>query len=1097
MEKSNIIKKTISKFIYLPFLKQASLNNNNVTGNFSFLKKASFLKERLQSTDWELHTLGNPQLWRDSLKTMLAYIAAAKKPMLLLYGPQYIVFYNDAWAAEKAVDTTHIGATAEKLFGAGWAGIRILADRVTASGESITADDIKVLNTNYTIEFTPFTAANGDVEGVIITTDKTVYSTGETASAPEVASLKDIIESAPFSIGIYSGPDMVISFANPALLGMWGKDSSVIGKKYADVMPELVAQQILRQLENVYQSGLPFKVNSRLLNIEKNGVLESVYISYSFIPLRDASGTIYAVMSTGADVTENTLAAQKKLDSEQRFRSVIEEAPVATCIFTGPELKIELANQKMISLWGKGATVMDKPLAKAVPELVGQPFIPILEEVYRTGIAHEERDAPADLVIDGVMSTYYFDYTYKPLFDANGKVYGIMDMAVDVTDKVVARRTIEQSQRQLLDLFEQSPVGIAIIDTNGLVFTMANSFYGELVGRKPEELLNKSLLEALPELDGQGFDKLLQEVIDTGIPYIAKEVAVTLLRNEVLETIYVDLAYQPKYQENKIYGIMVVVTDVTQQVSSRKATEESVAKLRSIIASAPAGIGLFVGRDLVVEMPNQTFIDIVGKGWDIVGKPLREAMPELLTEGQPFLKILDDVFTTGVMFQSPGAQVKIVQDGVMTYNYYNITYTPIFDENNEVYAILDIAVDVTDAVVARQQLEEAETVLRGAIENAELATWTYNIKTGTYNYSQRFMDWLGISDATKNLDEAYSPLPEDYRQQVVKKIQAAIAPGSDGIYQNEYPIINRLTGARMIIYAQAQVFYDFAGEPEILSGTARDITREREMQQHLENQIVERTEKLRVANANLAEANSSLQKSNRELGQFAYIASHDLQEPLRKISIFTKMLEENIADINDKSKMYISKILNSSERMTSLIKDILGYSRLSKEDEVFEEVNLTEIAISVSSDYEYLIDQKKATVDIRDLPVIKAVPLQMTQLFANLISNSLKYSREGVPPVISISAESLTANDQVLHPVADPSAYYKLVFQDNGIGFSQEYAYQIFNIFQRLHTKTEFSGTGIGLAMCKKIAQNHGGEIYAFSGEGMGARFEVIMPYNP
>src|SRR5690606_30602833 len=118
---------------------------------------------------------------------------------------------------------------------------------------------------------------------------------------------------------------------------------------------------------------------------------------------------------------------------------------------------------------------------------------------------------------------------------------------------------------------------------------------------------------------------------------------------------------------------LVVATDVTEQVNSRIKVEMSEAKLRSIIATAPAGIGLFIGRELIVEMPNQTFIDIVGKGWDIVGKPLREAMPELVTHGQPFLKILDDVFTTGKMYQSYGDQVIIEQNGVTTYNYYNIT----------------------------------------------------------------------------------------------------------------------------------------------------------------------------------------------------------------------------------------------------------------------------------------------------------------------------------------------------------------------------------------------------------------------------------------
>ena len=173
-----------------------------------------------------------------------------------------------------------------------------------------------------------------------------------------------------------------------------------------------------------------------------------------------------------------------------------------------------------------------------------------------------------------------------------------------------------------------------------------------------------------------------------------------------------------------------MAVDVTDRVVAMKELEESETKLRGIISSAPAGIGLFVGRDLIIENPNQTFIDIVGKGPGIVGMPLREAMPELVTEGQPFLKILDDVFTTGVMFQSVASQVKIVQNGVMTYNYYNISYTPVFNDKGEVYAVLDIAIDVTDQVKAQQKLEIAESSLREAIELAELGTWSLDAKTG-------------------------------------------------------------------------------------------------------------------------------------------------------------------------------------------------------------------------------------------------------------------------------------------------------------------------------------------------------------------------------
>ncbi|MCW4470859.1 PAS domain S-box protein [Flavobacterium sp. MFBS3-15] len=812
-------------------------------------------------------------------------------------------------------------------------------------------------------------------------------------------------------------------------------------------------------------------------------------------PYYDENGRFAGYAGYCMDIDEIIEGRQALTESEQRFKAIIEEAPVATCLFTGPDFKIEVANELMLAYWGKDKSVLGKPLIQGLPELEGQPFLDILNDIYKTGRTHSEIEAYAKLEVNGVLGDYYFDYTYKPLFDSDGKIYGIIDMAMDVTDRVIAQRRIDESRKQLLDSFEQSPVGIAIISKQELAFTMANKFYGELIDRLPETIIGKPLLEALPELKGQGFDVLLEEVIATGEAYTANEVAINLLRQGRMETVYLDFAYQPMHASSgEVSGVLVVAIDVTQQVQSRQKVEMSEAKLRSIIATAPAGIGLFVGRDLVIEMPNQTFIDIVGKGWDIVGKPLREAMPELVTHGQPFLKILDDVYTTGKMYQSFGDQVKIVQNGILTYNYYNITYTPVFDENNEVYAILDIAVDVTEAVLARQKLEDSQAALRGAIELAELATWRYNIKENTFNFSERFMDWLGFDEGTKSLAEAYEPLPEDYVKMVDEKIKATLAAGSDGLYENEHPIVNSLTGQVRIIHAQAQVSYDIAGNPEYLTGTAQDVTKERKLQQQLEFEVKQRTEELLHANTELAELNNALQLNNQELNQFAYIASHDLQEPARKISIFSKMLQESLGTMEERPASYLKKINIAADRMGNLIRDVLSYSQLSKNNTLFEITDLNSILADNLTDFELIMEQTGAQVTADTLPVIDAIPLQMSQLFGNLVSNSLKYKRPDISPVITISASHATKEEIAAFATDAAPAYYKIEFRDNGIGFDSEYADRIFQIFQRLHGKSEFSGTGIGLAICKKIVLNHHGHIEAASREGEGAVFTIYLP---
>jgi len=466
---------------------------------------------------------------------------------------------------------------------------------------------------------------------------------------------------------------------------------------------------------------------------------------------------------------------------------------------------------------------------------------------------------------------------------------------------------------------------------------------------------------------------LIDQVRSKGESTWSENQLIPIYRNGKMEDVYWTFGYSPITGESgKVEGVLVVCTETThaveslqQQAAALKRIEESEnelrkseGRLRSVFTAAPAPIVLFTGKDLVIEMPNQAFLDVFGKGNDIAGKRLAEAMPELLTENQPFLQILQEVYRSGKMYLESGALIKVVRNGVLTENYYDVAYTPLFDAEGKVYAILDISIDATDQMLARHKIEEV---------------------------------------------------------------------------------------------------------------------------------VAERTKELGAVNRHL-------EQSNAELRQFAYIASHDLQEPLRKVLTFAEMLEKTLGEMDDRSRSYLNRINTSSKRMLKLIRDVLAYSQLARENDVFEAVNLQEVVESIKSDLELLIEQKGARIECKDLPTLDAIPLQMSQLFNNLVSNALKYTREGVSPELYISASILPAGDSVNLPQSEPTIYYKIEFKDNGIGFQQEHSEQIFNIFQRLHGRAQYTGTGIGLAMCKKIADNHRGIIYAQGSPGEGATFYVILP---
>jgi len=229
------------------------------------------------------------------------------------------------------------------------------------------------------------------------------------------------------------------------------------------------------------------------------------------------------------------------------------------------------------------------------------------------------------------------------------------------------------------------------------------------------------------------------------------------------------------------------------------------------------------------------------------------------------------------------------------------------------------------------------------------------------------------------------------------------------------------------------------------------------------------------------------------LQQFTSVASHDLKEPLRKIHMFSNMLKEkHFADGTHPAHQYIDRIVTSTERMIQLVNDLLSFSRLSAES-LFESLDLNIILEQVLSDLEFTILEKKADVIADDLPVIDAIPGQIRQVFQNILSNALKFSKPDEIPSIHISGERI--KEKKFNSEADETGnYFRICIADNGIGFDDKYLPKIFTIFQRLHTRQEYEGTGIGLAICKKIIEKHGGILTATSRENIGSTFIIVLP---
>lgn len=293
-----------------------------------------------------------------------------------------------------------------------------------------------------------------------------------------------------------------------------------------------------------------------------------------------------------------------------------------------------------------------------------------------------------------------------------------------------------------------------------------------------------------------------------------------------------------------------------------------------------------------------------------------------------------------------------------------------------------------------------------------------------------------------------------------------------------------------LLRAKVSVFVDLYRKTQKLTAQEQRLIA---INKSLENEIAERKiseERVTELNRQLLENITQLEAANKELDRFAFMASHDLQEPLRKIRMFGDRLYNKYRDhLDEEAVMFINKIQHSGQRMENLIKDILTFSKISIDKEPFVETDLNYLVNEVITELNDEMTSKSATITVESLPVLSVNPGLIRPLFYNLINNSLKYCKKDIPPAIKIRSEN-----QSDYAIANDSQYCRIFIEDNGIGFDQQYAEQIFGMFKRLHKHSEFEGTGIGLALCKKIVEEHRGYITALSRENEGATFIISLP---
>jgi PAS domain S-box-containing protein len=519
---------------------------------------------------------------------------------------------------------------------------------------------------------------------------------------------------------------------------------------------------------------------------------------------------------------------------------------------------------------------------------------------------------------------------------------------------------------------------------------------------------------------------------------------------------------------------------VDEQLKAQEILKESEKELQRIFSQAPVSMVVYKGENLVVQVASKMALDLWGKTEEeVIGRPFFEVSPEL-REGQEGL--FRQVRETGEPFMAKEFPVHYIQYGKPHFIYYDFVFQPLRSENGDITAVVSIGNDVTHAVKARREIEESESRFRTLAETLPQMIWVTDDKGKIEYHSHQWQLYSGIKDANEAWEYMIHP---DDKEVSTAVYQQAYAEGEPFRYEVR---LKNIRGEFRWHYSIAEPVKDEKGKVEKWVGSLSDIHDQKTLTVKLEALVADRTKEL-------AKANAGLQRSNEDLQQFAHVASHDLKEPVRKVMTFSSRLKEELGkNISERAATYLSKIEGASVRMYTMIDGVLLYSSLNGLEQTKELIDLEELMENIQSDLEVLIVKKEATFRYSNLPSLEGSAILIYQLFYNLVNNSLKFAKDGVPPVIAFSAQKATVEELIKAGINDKRNYVKLQLRDNGIGFGNEEAKKIFGTFTRLHAKDKYEGTGLGLSLCRKIVERHGGAIWAEGKEGEGATFTVLLP---
>ncbi len=806
-------------------------------------------------------------------------------------------------------------------------------------------------------------------------------------------------------------------------------------------------------------------------------------------PKFNENGEYEGMIGTVMDVHEEKLA-EEKLAYRTALLEAHNQANVDGVLLVDAKGKIISFNQRFVEIWNMPQHIVhanddEAALSFAMTQLVNpQQFIDKVKYLY---------DHPTETSLDELEFSdgKIVERNGYPVIGNDGKYYAWSWTFKDITQRKKIEEDLKNTQEQLELTFKNIPAGVYLINEKGemvYVNEVGAAIYGDFT---PEYMLEQKNLPTLLKIADELFERFQENgdyfspqnspayiSLNTGKP---SQTILKQINRSTREQRWYYVQGAPLFDEKgNVSMVLITSTDITEQKNAEEKIKNSEERFRTLAQSLP---------QLVWVSNAQGIYEFVSERWkEYTGiEPGGENEWKAIVHPDDF----DNINAAWMRSISTGSIYRHdvrLKSKSGEYRWHTVVGEPTLDKENNIVKWVGAFTDVHEQKEAAEKIKESENQFSILANNIQNLAWIADADGWIYWYNQRWYDYTGTTlEEMKGWGWEKVHHPE-HIERVVDFVSQAWKKNEP--FEMTFPL-RRADGKFRWFLTQVFPVNDANGNILRWVGTNTDIEKQKTFSEQLEEKVKERTIQLNEVNENLEQKNIELLNKNKELEAFTYISSHDLQEPLRKIQTFAgKIIDNEKEHLSENAKDYFNRMQSAATRMQKLIRDLLEFSRVSNTERVFEKTDLNQIVEEEKEELRETIEAKNATIEVHTLCELNIIPFQFQQLIYNLLSNAIKFSKPGVDPHIIIKSEIISGSDV---PFKGKKVCH-ISISDNGIGFDPKYSDKIFGVFQRLHAKEEFSGTGIGLAIVKKIVDNHNGIINAKSEFGKGATFNIYIP---